>query len=264
LQRSNRPRKQRVVMRPRQRVVLKGRVQQIARFSFLSGLAVFIGLIVFRNNTWAPRFVQHHTPTLEFRAPPTLANLPLLKETPPTTFALWLPGWETGLRRKWLNRYPAVESVHFEKDFLANRIVAHLEPRIPLVRWEDRGVDREGTVFTLASQSWLPLPKAVLAPATSLPALGRWLAEISRVSEVWEQVVAVSEDSRGEIWLDMGTGTRVAWGPPDVKRAQEKARGLATVLDDAHNRLSGAASADVRFFDEGRVIVKPKKAANAA
>ena len=33
---------------------------------------------------------------------------------------------------------------------------------------------------------------------------------------------------------------------------------LARVLDDAHKNMSGAARADLRFFDQGRIIVLPK------
>jgi len=62
------------------------------------------------------------------------------------------------------------------------------------------------------------------------------------------------------MWLDMQTGTHVAWGPADPGTAREKARCLAMVLNDAHQRLHGAATADVRFFEEGRVLVKPKLA----
>jgi hypothetical protein len=173
---------------------------------------------------------------------------------------LWLPGAEWPLRRQWMKDNPSLGAVRFEKHYLDNRIVARLEPRVPLVRWEKSGVDKNGVVFTLTSDRWQTLPKAVVPSPQSLPEIGRWLAEVSRVPDLWNGVVAVSEDRRGEMWLDMQTGTHIAWGPPEPRNAQEKARYLAKVLSDASARLSGAATADVRFFEEGRVIVKPKSA----
>ena len=218
------------------------------------------GKAMSRDSGWGSQFLRHHTPLLEMKAPDTLAELPLLREPRPSGFSLWFPAADRRLRRRWLQAYPAVSRVRFEKRFFENRVIAHLEPRTPLVRWEGRGVDKEGTVFELASHRWLPLPKATVSSAGALPALGRWMAEVSRDTDLWSRVVAVSQDMRGEMWLAMDPGTHVAWGTPEVAAARAKARCLARVLDDAHHRLSGAAKADLRFFDEGRVIVRPKSA----
>ena len=255
--RRSRSRKQRVVLRAKHR---DERHRQIT--SSLIALAVISVIVVggraMAVNAWAPGFIQRHTPVIELKAPETLADLPLLKQTPSGHFWFWFPGADWPLKRQWMRDYPALSGVEFEKHFMDNRIVARLEPRVPLVRFDDRGLDKEGRVFTLASQSWSALPKAFVPAPKSLPILGHWLAELSRSTDFWSQVVAVSQDPRGEMWLDLRTGTRVAWGPPEVKTAHEKVRCLAMVLDDAHKRLSGAASADVRFFEEGRVIVRPK------
>jgi hypothetical protein len=234
------------------------RIKYVVMGGMITALAVLGMEMMSRGNAWTPQYIQRHTPTVEMQAPETLAELPLLKETPPASFALWFPGTELRFRWRWLKQYPALSGVRFEKHFFDDRIIARLEPRVPLVHWADRGVDKDGVVFTLASQRWLPLPKADFPPSESLPALGRWLAEVSRIPDFWSQVVAISEDPRGEMWLDLGTGTHVAWGLPDAHIAREKARCLAMVLDDAHHRLSGAATADLRFFEEGRVIVRPK------
>ena len=187
------------------------------RFS-LGGRAVSRSLL-------APGFIQRHTPVIDVQAPETLAEVPLLKQPPAGNFFLWIPGAEWRLKKQWMQQYPAVGDVQFEKHYLNNRITARLEPRIPLVRLEDRGLDKDGTLFTLASQSWTPVPKATLPATRSLPALGHWLSELSHNTAFWSQVVAVSQDLRGEMWLEMQTGTRVAWGPPESKtRARQSAR----------------------------------------
>lgn len=253
-----RVRKQRVVLRQKRRVALHRRMSGLLFMAGLIGISAVLIRIASSETAWAPSYLKRHTPTLELKAPETLAALPLLKEKMPTHFTLWLPGAEWRLRRQWMKQYPAVSDVVFEKHFLANRIVAHLEPRIPLVKWEEHGVDKNGAVFELLSPSWAPLPKAMLRSNRSLPVIGPWLSEVSQSRDLWTQVVAISEDLRGDMWLDIQTGTHVAWGAPDVRTAKEKARCLMLVLNDAHARLSGASSADLRFFEDGRVIVMPK------
>ena len=43
-----------------------------------------------------------------------------------------------------------------------------------------------------------------------------------------------------------------------LMRRGERSVALLRVLEDAHENLGGAALTDLRFFDEGRIIVKPK------
>jgi len=58
--------------------------------------------------------------------------------------------------------------------------------------------------------------------------------------------------------LTLKTGTVVTWGTLETESTSRKAQTLLRVLDDAHNNLGGAARADLRFFEQGRIIVLPK------
>jgi hypothetical protein len=257
-----RSRKQHIVLRAKRKSELKQQFE-MATLGVLVAV-LLMGIVVsavLRNDAWAPRFVHDHTPHLEFQAPDTLTDLPLLKETPTSSFMLWFPLSAWRLRHRWMEQYPALGGVHFERHYFGNRIVAQLEPRIPLVRWQDHGVDSKGTLFPLLSPKWATLPKAVFFETQALPVMAQWLGELSRYPQLWGQVVAVTEDQRGQMWLDMQTGTHVAWGTPDLGNVKEKAKCLVLVLEDAHRRLSGASTADLRFFEDGRVIVRPKSAA---
>jgi hypothetical protein len=251
-------RRQRVILRPKQREAVQRRMRVLVMAGVLAAGSIGILKVLSQENGWAGGFVRRHTPLMEMRAPNTLAELALLKEVRPSGFRLWLPGSGWVYERRWLKKYPALSGVRLEKRFFDNRLIAHLEPRVPLVRWEGLGVDKDGNAFALASEVWPPMPKAVMASKDALPAVGRWAAELSRQKDLWPKVVAISQDLRGEMWLNMDTGAQVAWGSPDIETTPVKARFLARVLEDAHERLSGAATADMRFFDEGRVIVRPK------
>jgi hypothetical protein len=253
-----RPRRQHVNLRPRHRQELTKRLRSLGIFAAALGVVVVLGRAVFRESAWAPGFIRRHTPQIEFQAPATLADLPLIHTTYPGRFGLWLPGADASLRKKWMREFPAVRSISFEKRFGENRIIARVEPRIPLVRLDDRGLDRQGVVFKLASQNWTGLPKANIPPQSAWASIGRWLAELTRVPDFWNRVTVVTQGPRGEMWIETNTGTKLAWGSPDSDHAFEKARGLSTVLKDASERLSGAAMADARFFEEGRVVIRPK------
>jgi hypothetical protein len=189
-----------------------------------------------------------------------VSGLLLAQELPSRSYYLWMPGVERGVRKRIVRKFPEIRAVHIEKYFLDNRVVLRVEPRVPLVRWEDCGMDREGVVFSVDPARWAPLPTAAFPPSEASTVLGHWTAELAQVSELWSRVVRVGKDLRGDMSLDLRTGAHVVWGPPDTSTAQRKARSLCWVLDDAHQRLGGAAVADLRFFDDGRVVVKPKSA----
>lgn len=257
-------RKQRVVLRERRRTAI---AQHLRRFIRRSAIVALVGLSIHLAMRHAPAvqgFVQRHTPEMQIQASEQLSSLPLAQEVPASRLTLWLPGAECVLAKRWMAAYPAIGAVHLERHFFENRLIAHIEARMPLVRWETNGVDASGIVFPLASvenAATGTLPKASFLPNEPLPDVARWLSQLARVSPLWSQVVAVTENPHGTMYLETQRGTHVVWGPAEVAGAAQKARYLAWVLDDAHARMGGAKLADLRFFDEGRIVVQPKSIA---
>ncbi len=248
-------------MRPKRRVEFQRHMRRLVVVGCAAGIFLGVGKALMHQSSWFGSMIKRHTPLLEIKAPEILAESPLLREDRPAGISWWLPksGWQ--LRKRWLETYPTVSDIRFEKRFFENRVIAHVIPRVPLVRYGNQGVDKEGVVFDLVTpERWGVLPKAVLKSPEALSPLGPFLQEVSRDSQMWKKVVAVSEDMRGDVWLNMNTGTHVAWGRPDPKDVAAKAQCLTRVLNDAHERLSGAAMADLRFFNEGRVVIRPKTA----
>jgi hypothetical protein len=152
---------------------------------------------------------------------------------------------------------PAIKEVRFEKDFLRNQIRMRLVPRTPVLQTANQGMDTEGVLFPLPPGSWNALPRATLNGFIHAHDLGRWIAEMEKQS-IWKQVAAVSDDRMGDVAIDLQTGAHVFWGKPELFSVREKSAFLSQVLEDAHAHLGGAAQADLRFFDEGRIIVRPK------
>jgi len=238
---------------------LKHRLRAVgARSVALALVAGFGAGLVTGENSLASRFIRRHTPQIDRNMPLVLSGLPVMEKLPQNRFWLWIPGSGYWLERQVCRTYPAVRSLHLERHFDANRLVIHLEPRIPLVSWNGSGFDRDGVLFAIIPGTWKALPEASFLSTVEKRDLGRWLAGLSAIGEVWPQVAAVRQGPAETMELTLRTGTVVLWGTLNSDPLERKARTLARVLDDAHKNMGGTALADLRFFEQGRIIVRPK------
>ena len=252
-------RKQRVALRFRRREQLKQTIRQGVVRSATLALIVGFGAVLFaKRNSVILRFVRQHTPRVTVQSPETLVGLPVVAQLPQNSSWLWFPGsgWivEHGLCR----HYPAVRSVFLERHFQNNSVIVHLVPRVPLVTWNGQGFDRDGVLFAITPGAWKALPRAVFLASGSKRELGAWLFRLQGITPLWSQVLSLRQDAYGAVELTLRTGTLVVWGPTEIPTAGRKAQTLVRVLDDAHQHLGGTAQADLRFFDQGRIIVRPK------
>jgi hypothetical protein len=225
--------------------------------AIMGGCLAAAALLVSNGNSFLAKMVRTHTPQLAVQAPVHLSQEPIAGFFPAHRYWLWLPGSGFLGERRLLKKYPEIYAVRFEKDFERNRISVVLEPRKPLVNWNNSGVDGEGKVFPLEASQPV-LPRATILRPQSLSRIGPWLEAVSRSSEIWPLVSDVGEMDYGDVFLDLKTGTRVIWGAPEKTSAGGKLQVLSRVLEDAHQRLGGISLADLRFFSEGRITVKPK------
>jgi hypothetical protein len=252
-------RKQRVVLRYRRREKLK---QHASVWLMRSGVAVlaagFVLGIIVQSDSLFSGFLRRHTPLIEMRAPKTLAGQPVTLEWPTRRYWLWVPGIALWAEHRLEKKNPAICAVHFERNLSSNLIIARIEPRVPLVRMESMGMDQEGVVFPILPGSWSQLPSAKFNPALARPALGQWIASFAKQKSFWSQVAAISDDRLGNMAFDLKTGAHITWGPLESKGVIEKLTALSSVLEDTHQHLGGAALADLRFFEQGRIIIRPK------
>lgn len=253
------PRRQKVVLRFRHRKAMAERAKRVAKRTFiLASIGVGMVALASQGDSFFSHTVKRYTPHVDIRMAQTLTGLPLQSLLPQNPFWLWFP-WTAKRVNKRLNaQFPAAQEATFERQFSEKKIIIRLEPRVPLVRWGTSGIDSEGVVFPLQEGRWTQLPKANFTSGIPAPVLGSWIKELSAVPALWETVAGLSDDKYSNLFIDTKTNTRVAWGPMDSKGAPERIASLVRVLEDAHLHLGGAASADLRFFDEGRIIVRPK------
>ena len=259
---SPRIRKQRVTLRFRRREQLKHHVRiALVRSVALALVAGFgVGLVA-GHDAYVFRFLKRHTPEVTISMPEALVGLPVLSDLPQNRLWLWFPGSAFLLEKRLARKFTAVRAVRFNRELAANRVVVHVDPRIPLVTWGGAGFDRDGVLFAITPGTWKVLPQASFAPGASKPELGRWLARLSAMTDLWPQVTSIKQDAYGTLELTLKAGAVVVWGLPETGSLARKAQILARILDDAHHHLGGAGRADLRFFDQGRIIVRPKGAA---
>ena len=252
-------RKQHVALRFKRREQLKHQWRVIGVRGVVFALVVGFGAgLLSGKDSFASRFVRRHTPRVDLNMPQTLSGLPLQGDLPENPFWLWFPGSGSWLQRRVGGRHLAVRSIQLERHFAANRLMVRLEPRIPLVCWNGSGFDKDGVLFPLGAKGWEALPVATFPSTANKPNLSRWLVRLASVSGLWPQVAAIRQDASETMELTLKTGTVVTWGTLETESASRKAQTLLRVLDDAHNNLGGAARADLRFFEQGRIIVLPK------
>lgn len=246
-------------LRPQQRAALRRRGGLVLAAAIIVTAVLQAGRwVVSSQGSLLSRLIRRHTPDVTVNVSADLAGLPFGKDLPRAHFFLWFPGWEGYLRAHWRRTYPAVRSVRLDRHFVENRVLVRLEARIPLVRCQSYGMDGDGVVFPVGPARAATLRTANFSGKDTSAELGHWIAALTHVPPLWDNVAAIHQDQEGDLSLEMRSGTRVAWGPLDTVRATQKAVALIRVLDDAHQRLGGAALADTRFFDEGRIIIKPK------
>jgi len=252
-------RKQKVVLRFKRRELLKHRLRVMGVRGVVFALIIGFGAgLVTGGDSFASRFIRKHTPQIDLNLPLALAGLPVLSDLPKKPFWLWFPGSGFWLQRRVCRLHLSARAVQLERHFEANRLTIHVEPRIPLVLWNGSGLDKDGILFPVTPGTWNALPKAAFPASVNKHDLSRWLTRLASVAGLWPQVAAVRQDASETMELTLKTGTVITWGTLETESATRKAQTLLRVLDDAHQNLSGAARADLRFFEQGRIIVLPK------
>ncbi|MBP9128574.1 MAG: cell division protein FtsQ, partial [Elusimicrobia bacterium] len=143
-------------------------------------------------------------------------------------------------------------------------VTIRLEWRRPVARSSDgecwKGIDRSGAVFVLSGDGEglpiLALPDNARGAGEALA----FLESLQQSKESWTQrLYKLKISADGEAVLMLAGETMVYWGDARTNLAEvgPKARRLQRVLD-APESAGGVES--VRFVDDRRVVIKPRRA----
>lgn len=257
-----RSRKQHVALRARRRNAIQGNVQRMMRRGLVA--AIFVGGMLAlgsQGDAIAARWMVTLAPNVQVQAPEAFPTLIVEPEYPQNRAWLWFPWVRSTMEKKLLKKHPMVQKIVCEKDWGSRHMVFKPLVRKPMVRVGPGMVmDSEGSVFPWAVASAASLPGLQVLGAASQPALARWVQRLSMQQVLWQKIVLIKQDRNGFLTMELQSGTKVFWGPPEMESLEAKSRAALSVLNDAQTTLrAGAASADLRFFSDGRIIVSPKK-----
>jgi hypothetical protein len=165
------------------------------------------------------------------------------------------------LERQLRERFGYLEGLRLERSFASREVKAEARLKAPVARVVSSGAVRwlgaDGVVFDAPPGLFSgPLPE-LRAPkeAVDLKPLVSLLAELGPKLKV--QRIEYAGPEEGWTFWD-ADGLKLRWG--DLTRGAEKLQRLAQVLDDAKGRYKDVASADLRFFEDGRVLIEPRGA----
>lgn len=159
-------------------------------------------------------------------------------------------------------RFPCLRSVSVHRDRLRHsaRITVSLRRAVGRVTRAGRAegfLDADGQAFD-APPPLYPDARLEIEPADADAAQLRALAA---VVEAWTRAELPSPLQRvryrsAEGWeLGLEDGTRILWG--ELKWTAEKLLRLNEALADARSRWPGVFTADLRYFEDGRVLLRP-------
>ncbi|MBI4061391.1 MAG: cell division protein FtsQ [Elusimicrobia bacterium] len=117
----------------------------------------------------------------------------------------------------------------------------------------------DGTVFTAPKGAFVlagPSVEVAGAGAGELAALAREWPALTAAGAFPARLAAMTFLSREDGWeANLADGTKVQWGRLEWTR--EKLARLSEAVADARSRESGAFSADLRWFEDGKVLLRP-------
>ncbi len=161
-------------------------------------------------------------------------------------------------------RWPCLKSVTASRDWLKKSVRFKVELHQAVARAEHPGrpagfLSETGEVFA-ADAALYPdariLVDAGSADRVQLERLAQTLEAVGRARSLPSPLAAMRFVSAADGWeARLQDGTAVLWG--ELGWTEEKLVRLREVLADARERFAGTLSADLRYFEDGKVLLKP-------
>lgn len=185
--------------------------------------------------------------------PEVLAVLAALKGRPVSPFE---PARLTSSLRA---RFPYLDGLQLKRSWTARSLTASasLKKAAARVGSSERWLSTEGELFPappgLYPEGLARLQLGAAAPEPAeLKALAGFLGGLPQGREVRE----AGYENGGGWSFKLADGLALRWG--GLGRAADKWRKLDEVLADARGRYPGVLSANLRYFDDGRILIEPQ------
>jgi hypothetical protein len=209
-----------------------------------------------------PKAIAIRLATIE-GAPPSLQNRLMDELGPVHAWGLLEP---YHAKDRLLRDFPCLQSVRFERDWREHRVRFVVELRHPIARVTRDGqpsgwLSDAGVLFTAPPDTYpdTDLVQVDLGRGGDSDSvqLSRFLQETMKGNDWPAPLVRVAFRSPEEGWdLTLTDKTRILWG--DLKWTPQKLSRLKEVLADARMRGRVGWATDLRYFEDGKILMRPK------
>jgi len=180
--------------------------------------------------------------------------------------ASWGPWKPYGEARRLLREFPFLSSAAARRDWKTRSIRFEVALRKPSARVLRRGrpwgwLSDDGILFE-APATFFPgadLPEIDLGSASDADgsALARFLSQTQGTDAFTGTIARIEFVSPEQGWkLELSDGGKILWG--ELRWTTEKLERLRQVLGDARARGRAGWTPDLRYFGEGRILLKPR------
>jgi len=251
-----RPRRFRVVARPKTRV---RRIRVVAAFAVVAvlGAVAFATLRKLVVDFHSPQFAGRSSAAAIVEGPEPLRSLAQAAVDSLTGTA--------GDKAEALKaKYPSLADVRVRRNWTEKTATLTLIVRRAVATAKRRGkpsgfLGDDGTIFAAPAGAFMltgPEVEVAGASAGELSALAREWPVLSAAGAFPAALMGMTYDSPENGWhANLADGTIVQWGR--LEWTGEKLSRLSEAVSDARSKGPGAFSADMRWFEDGKVLLKP-------
>lgn len=176
----------------------------------------------------------------------------------------WGPGTAASVEAELLERFGFLESAASDRDWSRREVTVAVIPRTPVARVSRGGraagwLSDSGRVFeapegTFPAGLELPLVELENRSELELPEIAAFVSQAGAQIPGGLRRVAFRSAEHG-YEVTAADGTHLLWGSLDW--TEQKLERLSEVLHDAGARFGPGLTADLRYFEDGRILVRP-------
>ena len=149
-------------------------------------------------------------------------------------------------------------------------IVIKFEERVPVaftkIGGERLGLDDENKPFPLRGMyAKKTLPEIAAQDEEGRRRMLDFIKVFApKAKDIYPKIVKLYPEPVNNVVFELNSGLKVYWGGSEEDRIKRKLSKLNQVLFDAGERFSAVEYVNLCFFDNGRIIIKPRKAGSQA
>ncbi|HAH06590.1 MAG TPA: hypothetical protein DCM05_08705 [Elusimicrobia bacterium] len=177
----------------------------------------------------------------------------------------WAPFKDVLVARRLRAAFPCLSRASAHRSWLGRSVRFEVAVREPAAAVHKDGkpagwLGRDGTLFSAPTGTYSePVPAADLArwPGGDLFELARLIVASAQPGALPSKLASLRFDPAEDGWVAFTEdGTALKWGA--LEWTDEKLERLREVFSDALPRFGGLLSADLRDFEKGRILVRPR------